>query len=189
MEKTLHQLSPLAQRAYAAALALRMLPNYLLFAELTEQPDNAQALKAALDTVWEKLLNPKAKISFEKQQLKLEELEPDPEQYDFFGAYPALDAFLAVMTVLAAMQDKDEQPALDLSRLSRGSVQFYLNILAETTLEYEQLDQDPLWQEERDFQDQLLALLSGELTEATLKEARDMGRNDGVSNLGISLAD
>lgn len=187
MEKELHSLSPLAQRAFAAALAQRMLPNFLLFADITEQAEAGHALQSALDTVWEKLLTPKAKINFEKQQLKLAELEPDPAQHDFFGVYPALDTYMAVMAVLAAMQDKDEQPALDVSRLSRGSVQFYLNIQAETTLDYEALDQEPLWQEERDFQEQLLALLQGDLIEEQLRDAKLMGRNDGISNLGIGL--
>lgn len=187
MEKQLEQLTPLAQRAFAAALAQRMMPNFILFAELTEQSEAGHALQSALDTVWEKLLTPKAKINFEKQQLKLEELEPQPDDHDFFGVYPALDTYMAVLAVLAAMQDKDEQPALDVSRLSRGSVQFYLNIQAETTLDYSQLDQEPLWLEERDFQDQLLALLADDPDEDSFRQARQLGRNDGISNLGIAL--
>ncbi|WP_406665037.1 YjaG family protein [Gallaecimonas sp. GXIMD1310] len=189
MEKPLSTLPLLAQRAFAAALAQRMLPNFLLFAEITDQPEAGLAVKSALDTVWEKLLNPKAKISFEKQQLKLAELEPEPEQYDFFGAYPALDSYLAVMTILAAMQDKDEQPALDISRLSRGSVQFFLNTQAEQALDYAQLDQLELWQQERDFQDALLAAVSEPLTPEQLKAVQQLGRNEGVSNLGIALDD
>ncbi|WP_417361472.1 YjaG family protein [Gallaecimonas pentaromativorans] len=187
MEKQLEQLTPLAQRAFAAALAQRMMPNFILFAELTEQSEAGHALQSALDTVWEKLLTPKAKINFEKQQLKLEELEPQPDDHDFFGVYPALDTYMAVLAVLAAMQDRDEQPALDVSRLSRGSVQFYLNIQAETTLDYSQLDQEPLWLEERDFQDQLLALLTDDPDEDSFRQARQLGRNDGISNLGIAL--
>ncbi len=189
MEKQLSQLTPLAQRAFAAALAQRMMPNFVLFADITEQLDNAHALQSALDTVWEKLLTPKAKINFEKQQLKIAELEPEPDAHDFFGVYPALDTYMAVLAVLAAMQDKDEQPALDVSRLSRGSVQFYLNIQAETTLDYSQLDEEPLWQEERDFQDNLLELLADEPDLECFRQARQLGKNDGISNLGIALED
>ena len=118
MEKQLEQLTPLAQRAFAAALAQRMMPNFILFAELTEQSEAGHALQSALDTVWEKLLTPKAKINFEKQQLKLEELEPQPDDHDFFGVYPALDTCMAVLAVLAAMPmpRRLKKPLLRLSK-------------------------------------------------------------------------
>ncbi|WP_341502364.1 YjaG family protein [Gallaecimonas sp. GXIMD4217] len=187
MEKAIHALSHRGQRAFAAALAARMLPNFQLFAEVVEL-DNAAQLKASLDTAWEKLLDPKARIGFEKQLEKVAELEPDPAAYDMYGVYPALNAVLAVQAVLSGMMDKDENPALDVSRLSRGTVQDYLNALAGAELADEALDEEPLWQAERDFQETLLALLEGEPGKEEVRQARQLGRNEDISNIGISLS-
>ncbi len=186
MENAIRSLCYKGQRAFAAALAARMLPNFLLFAEVAEL-DNASQLKASLDTVWEKLLDPKARISWEKQLEKIAELEPDPDGYDMYGVYPALNAVLAVQAALSGMMDKDENPALDVSRLSRGTVQDYLNALAGEELSYEALDEDELWQQEKAFQEDLLELLAQDPGQEQVRQARQLGRNDDISNIGISL--
>ncbi|HBM28253.1 MAG TPA: DUF416 domain-containing protein, partial [Halomonas sp.] len=45
----------------------------------------------------------------------------------------------------------------------------------------------PLMEDENDFQDAVLEAVSGPINKTTLKEIRTLGRNNGISNLGLTL--
>ncbi|MGO3005174.1 MAG: DUF416 family protein, partial [Halomonas sp.] len=45
----------------------------------------------------------------------------------------------------------------------------------------------PLMDDENDFQDAVLEAVSEPLDKAALKEVRQLGRNGGISNLGLTL--
>ncbi len=49
----------------------------------------------------------KAKINFERQLEKLEELIPVSDEFDFYGVYPAIDACVALSTLLHGLLDRD----------------------------------------------------------------------------------
>ena len=48
------------------------------------------------------------KINFAVQLEKLEEVIPDIEDFDFFGVHPALDACMALGSLLQGIQDNDD---------------------------------------------------------------------------------
>ncbi|WP_338061214.1 DUF416 family protein [Kushneria phosphatilytica] len=66
LHRTLDQLDPRPGLAFMAALCERLLPNHLLYVELTGDGD-AKGLRAVMDLIWEALAVRDARIDFERQ--------------------------------------------------------------------------------------------------------------------------
>ncbi|MFG6668444.1 YjaG family protein [Halomonas sp. HNIBRBA4712] len=177
-----------AQQAFMAALCERLIPNYTLYEQTTGHGDS-HTLKTVLSLVWERLQVPGASIDFARQAEKLAECEPLPED-ESFGARRALDAVVAVNALLDTLQGEAGEAVLDVSRTSRAGVRAFIE-LTEGEVDAKKLAliirDHPLMEDENDFQDAVLEAVSGPLDKAALKELRRLGRNGGVSNLGLSL--
>ena len=122
-------LSQWQQIAFSAALLERMIPNYKMFAEHAEFGEFS-VLRNQLALIWQWLdKNNRCKINYDAQINKLEPQIPDPQAFDFFGVFPAIDATMATMSLLQAMQDKEVQGAEIVSRLSENSVNYYVELI------------------------------------------------------------
>jgi uncharacterized protein YjaG (DUF416 family) len=175
--------------AFMAALGERLMPNYALYADHADVGDPA-ALRSILDLIWEHLTVKGAKIDFDRQAEKLAELEP-PVDDDSFGARRALEAVMAISAMLDTLRGEAPEAVLEVSRASLSGVRAFIEVsegeedetrLAALIREHE------LMADERDFQDAVLeALEEGELDRDALKALKRLGRNGGVSNLGLSL--
>ncbi|MBB3142359.1 YjaG family protein [Halomonas organivorans] len=174
------------QQAFMAALCERLLPNYAFYAEATGQGD-PRALRPVLDLVWERLAVKDARIDFERQAEKLAELEP-PAGDDSFGARRALEAVVAISSLLDTLRGESPEAVLEVSRTSRGGVRAFIE-LTEGEEDGERLAalvrEHPLMEDENDFQDAVLEAVESELDRDGLKALRRLGRNEGVSNLGL----
>ncbi|GAB2714928.1 YjaG family protein [Halomonas garicola] len=184
----LQQLGLPEQQAFMAALAERQLPNYALYAQTTGHGDT-HTLRAVLDLVWEKLAVRSASIDFDRQAEKLAECEP-PAEDDSFGARRALDAVMSVSALLDTLRGEAPEAVLDVSRTSRAGVRAFIE-LTEGEDDAEKLAllirDHPLTDDENGFQDAVLEAVSPPLSKDRLKEVRRLGKNEGVSNLGLSL--
>lgn len=185
--------------AFSATLIERMLPNYKIFAE-NSGFGNYQLIRNQLDLIWQRLdKSQKVKINYDAQLLKLEEQIPDPQAFDFFGVYPALDASMAVMSLLQAMQDNEGEGFDNISRLSENSVNFYVELCIAQELDeqsstesgeisQQQINDHPLMQWEKDTQNELFDFLkSAPENKITIKEIKNMVVEQGLSNLGIEI--
>ncbi|WP_300272122.1 YjaG family protein [Halomonas sp.] len=184
----LQGLEPRRQQAFMAALCERLLPNYALYAQTTGH-GNPAGLRAILALVWERLSVREARIDFERQAEKLAELAP-PEGDDSFGARRATEAVAALSALLDTLQGEATEAVLEVSRASRGGVRAFIE-LTEGEEDGErlaaQVREHPLMADENDFQDAVLeAVEAGPLDRDALKALRRLGRNEGVSNLGLS---
>ena len=184
----LQGLEPRRQQAFMAALCERLLPNYALYAQTAGQ-GNPAGLRAILDLVWERLAIAVARIDFERQAEKLAELAP-PEDDDSFGARRATEVVAALSALLDTLQGEAPEAVLEVSRASRGGVRAFIE-LTEGEEDGERLAalvrEHPLMADENDFQDAVLeAVEAGPLDRDALKALRRLGRNEGVSNLGLS---
>lgn len=178
--------------AFCAALAERQLPNFRLFSELTEFGD-ATKLANVLDGIWQALAPGGAQMNFATQQDKVEEQMPDLEQFDMYGTKPAHDAVVCLYSTLGCLLEKDPAEAVAVGLVSREVVASFIEV---TEADDEMSDEDvlrmiaihPLMEQEDDFQSQLIEQLSGkaDLDKALLKQLRELARNEGVSNIGIS---
>lgn len=204
------KLSQWQQIAFSAALLERMLPNYQLFSE-AEHFGNINVLRNQLDIIWQWLANRNAvKINAEAQLLKLEPETPDPEKFDSFGVFPALDSCMALAAVWQLMQLKapkknkiseaDLEDVKSISRLSLNSVSYYVELLLldevaqsatnsdEITITPEQLNEHPLMQWEKDTQNELFDFLKFAAEDKRSCElAKKMSLSEGLSNLGIEI--
>ncbi|WP_404472919.1 YjaG family protein [Vreelandella venusta] len=183
------QLLPLpAQQAFMAALCERLLPNYALYEQTTGHGDS-HTLRTVLSLVWERLSVPNASIDFARQAEKLAECEP-PEEDDSFGARRALDAVVSVSALLDTLQGESVEAVLDVSRTSRAGVRAFIELTEgeEDAQALALIIRDhPLMADENNYQDAVLDAVSEPITKASLKEIRQLGRNGGISNLGLSL--
>jgi uncharacterized protein len=189
----LQELEPRSQQAFMAALCERLLPNYVFYyqggnAQATGQGHPA-ALRAILDLVWERLAVKGAKIDFALQAEKLAELAP-PADDDSFGARRASEAVAALSALLDTLQGEAPEAVLEVSKASRGGVRAFIE-LTEGEEDGQRLAElvrgHPLMADENDFQDAVLEAVEGPLGRDELKALRRLGRNEGVSNLGLSL--
>ena len=208
------KLSHWHQIAFSAALLERMLPNYHMFSDAADF-GNAKILRNQLDIIWQWLDNNKTvKINAEAQLLKLEAETPDPEAFDFFGVFPALDACMALTALWQLMQSKpvkkgkvpeaDLEDVKSISRLSHNSVSYYIELLlidemgdniAEGTDEEAniiteaQINAHPLMQWEKETQNELFDFLQFAADDKrTCKLAKQMSLSEGLSNLGIEIS-
>jgi len=192
------------QTAFCAALLERMLPNYQMFSE-AEEFGEYKVLRNQLDLIWQWLDKKNScKINYTAQLNKLEEQTPNPEHFDSFGVFPALDVCMALMSLLQAMQDQDEESVINVGRLSENSVSFYVELLLTDELLTEEdpaNDQDedagidpaiiknhPLMQWERATQNELFDFIKGAAeNKKTCLAAKTLVLEEGLSNLGIEI--
>ncbi|MBZ5485921.1 YjaG family protein [Halomonas aquamarina] len=183
------QVLPLvAQQAFMAALCERLLPNYALYEQTTGHGDG-HTLRTVLNLVWERLSVPGASIDFARQAEKLAECEP-PAEDESFGARRALDAVVSISALLDTLQGDSPEAVLDVSRTSRAGVRAFIELTEgeEDAQKLALLIRDhPLMEDENDFQDAVLDAVSEPISKTALKDIRRLGRNNGISNLGLSL--
>lgn len=192
--QTMRELSFYQQAAIAATLLERMLPNYQLFAEVTQTGD-AELPRHILTLIWEWLTVKKAKINFAKLSEELEVITPEISHYDIFGVYPAVDCATALDMMLSGISQQDSGEFINVAKISQASVA--------RLIEHESIDDDitteaelkkivrehPLMQYEMDCLAELIDLVAPlkqfgreerQLLQGWVKE-------QGLTNLGMEL--
>jgi uncharacterized protein YjaG (DUF416 family) len=190
------KLSHWQQITFASALIERMLPNYQMFSE-SSQFGSYALLRNQLDLIWQWLdKNNKIKININAQLNKLEEQTPDPEAFDSFGVFPALDVCMAMMSLWQLMQtngtDKDHEDINSVSRLSQNSVNYYVELLlieeGDEDIQAAEFDEHPLIDWEKETQHELFDFLKmAAETKRSCQLATKMVLSEGLSNLGIAI--
>lgn len=188
----LRALGPWQQLVFITALAQRSGLNYQLFCEAVNF-DEPTAINKLLGLLWESQLSKEAKVNWAVQQEKLADLQPDPDAFDVYGVYPALDAVVAVELAIEQALLPDEENTIKASKLSRSTVrQFLIKQLPEDFNEADEsawLRAHPLMDDENAFQDELLRQVSSANSPhpVLMRQLRELANNQGFSNLGISL--
>ena len=190
IHKRLENLATWQHLTFMACLCERMYPNYHLFCEITEQPQNAKVYHNILNLVWEYLTVKEANINFESQLEKLENIIPDVNDYDFYGVVPALDACEGLAEVLhTIIAGASLEQAVKVSQLSLGTVASYLETEYDRTLSEVELKESDLIQQELDVQWQLYrALKEAERHDVELiSDLKNALREEVVSNICIKI--
>ena len=190
IHKRLENLATWQHLTFMACLCERMYPNYHLFCQITEQPQNAKVYHNILNLVWEYLTVKEANINFENQLEKLENIIPDVNDYDFYGVVPALDACEGLAEVLhTIIAGASLEQAVKVSQLSLGTVASYLETEYDRTLSEVELKESDLIQRELDVQWQLYrALKEAERHDVELiSDLKNALREEAVSNICIKI--
>ena len=187
-EQQLTKLLPWQKVSFIATLAERSFPNYKLFSEACETGD-AKQFRLSLDLFWESLTVKNSKINFTIQFDRFEPIIPNVDKFDVYGVYPALEACVILNSAFNSLvaPDPDVNEAINASRVSIGTVASYLEALAGEELDDEVVFADELMQEELKFQQAVLDLLTVQKSPESMKTLRQFAKNDGISNIGITL--
>jgi uncharacterized protein YjaG (DUF416 family) len=190
--KRLKALSLPQKQLFALALCQRMLPNYQLFSEVCEFGE-PQVLSTALELLWQSQYDKKIKFNIDVHLQRLDENTPDPSNFEAYGAYPAMDAAVAIATLMSAINSKIEEDITNISKLSSSTVAHYIEAISDESLMDEELDEfvfsHPVMEQEKELQGMLLDIIEAnpdidsELVKGLRKDIIDAG----VSNIGISM--
>ncbi len=187
----LEKFEPWQQITFMACLCERMYPNYALFCENTEFAD-ARIYRNILDSIWELLTVKNAKINFERQLEKLEELIPSSEEFDFYGVYPAIDACIALSTLLHGLLDRDYlfENMIKISELSVLTVARLEEAQGSEAITNSNQKDNPAVCAEWDIQWAIFRPLkeAQERNIELIKDLRQELKEDGMSNIGLSVA-
>lgn len=184
----LEKFEPWQQITFMACLCERMYPNYVMFCQQTEYAE-ARIYRNILDAVWEVLTVKTAKINFERQLEKLEELIPSQEEFDLYLVYPAIDACEALSTLIHALLDRDLLPKAvqDISQISVTTVAQLEE--ARNEIEVTDANQKEIEAvcEEWDVQWAIYRPLKDAETRdiELIRDLRDELKESGISNIGI----
>lgn len=190
--RALEQLSGWRERMFMLALAERAWPNLQLFCAACGHEGESE-LTEALSRAWASFAQAPGEDEVAEQLDRLAERTPDPEQYDVYGVYPAIEACETLEQVYFAMLNDEKRRAMPISEQSLERVaQFVEDTQCEGMDEDEVvriLDQSPLIKRELAFQKELVDALRKETAPSKLfvESIRILAQDDGVSNLGISL--
>lgn len=190
LQVRLEKFEPWQQITFMACLCERMYPNYALFCQNTEFAE-PRIYRDILDSVWELLTVKNAKVNFERQLEKLEELIPVADEFDFYAVYPAIDACVGLSTLLHGLLDRDDLFD-NMLKLSQQSIETVVQLEEAQGAEVITNDnqkaneavcaewdvQWAIYRPLREAQERDIELI---------KDLRNELREDAVSNIGISL--
>ncbi|GLP96876.1 DUF416 family protein [Paraferrimonas sedimenticola] len=187
----------LAQKhLFALALTQRMKPNFDFFwqqrgGELAEQAQ--KQFDITLQLLWQKCYDRKLKVNYETHFDKLDLVTPEPDEEELYAARPAADAVVSLVVMLNALESKNDEELVNVSKLSTATVLGFVEAFDHQDLEGDALKQHcfehPMLQEEKAVQQQLLDWVEqanpadAEQTKALRRELCDHP----ISNLGIEL--
>ncbi|MCK9780236.1 MULTISPECIES: YjaG family protein [Enterobacterales] len=174
---------------FMACLCERMYPNYQVFCRETGFTD-PMLYRRILDLVWETLTVKDAKVNFDSQLEKLEEAIPDASLFEIYGVYPAIDACVALSEIVhSRLSGESLSHAIEVSKLSVGTVASLEMTQAEREMSEEELRSLPAVIEEFDIQWEIYRLLveCEERDVELIKGLRADLREAGMSNIGIEL--
>ncbi len=190
LQVRLEKLEPWQQITFMACLCERMYPNYAMFCENTEFAE-ARIYRDVLDSIWEILTVKTAKVNFERQLEKVEELFPSADDFDFYGVYPAMDACQGLATLIHGLLDREHMLEAVI-KVSQQSVKTVAELEfaqgAEEVTNENQKENEAVC-EEWDVQWAIFRPLR-ETTERDLELIKDLRhelREDQVSNIGVAL--
>ena len=190
IHKRLENLATWQHLTFMACLCERMYPNYHLFCQISEQPQNAKVYHNILNLVWEYLTVKETKINFENQLEKLEDIIPYVNDYQCYGVIPALDACEGLSEVLhTIIAGASLEQTVKVSQLSLGTVAGYLEMEQERELSDTELKESDLIQQELDLQWQLYRVLNEAEKHdvALIQDLKNELREEKISNICIKI--
>ena len=185
--ESVESLSDWQQISYGAALVTRMKQNYMLFCQVSGQGDG-RVFQDILQLAWEFAAGQNNTIDFLKQQEKLALILPDPDQFDGFGVWPALDATTALCALLSACHHSDVDEILSVEKLSQSTIEHYLQFSEKDSIP----GQHPLTLADREFSSSVIQRLQ-EMGNTTVRKdcvvsIKSWVQEIDVSNIGVTCA-
>lgn len=181
------------ETAFVLTLAERNLPNFELFAEVAGQ-GNGLVIRELSDECWKLLVNKEQSPNHVSNLInQLEQLRVVEEDYDMYGVYPASKALELLSHVMYSWVNPENRRALEAAQLSLAVVTEFIEYSSEEGASDDELvslfKNHPLVKQEQLFQIEAYECIQDARypSEELLAELRELGKNDGISNIGICL--
>ncbi|MCW9732832.1 DUF416 family protein [Avibacterium sp. 20-15] len=190
IHKRLEHLASWQHITFMACLCERMLPNFQLFCQVTEQPEQSRVYQNILNLTWEYLTVKGANINFDNQLEKFESIIPDVNNYDFYGVVPAIDACEALSELLHSLiAGETLEHAVQVSLISLQTVTGLLEMHLDRELSEQELKASEEIEQELDVQWQIYRTLreSEERDISLILTLKNEIRAEGISNIGIEF--
>lgn len=190
IHKRLEKFESWQHLTFMACLCERMLPNFALFCQVTEQAKAKNTYQNVLNLVWEYLTVKGSKINFDQQLEKFETVIPDINQYDFYGIVPAVDACEALSELLHAIISGEYlQHAIKISQNSLQTVASYLEMSQDRHFSPQELKNSEEIQTELDVQWAIYRALNQcqQRDVELILSFKNQIRSEGISNIGINI--
>lgn len=184
----LKNLAAWQQSVFCMALAEHSILHFQLFCEAIDSEDG-QAINNINNLFWEKMTVKGAKINFTIQQENFEEIIPDLQDHDFYGVYPAIDHCVIMSCAFNSFLSKSTDEALNASQTSFATIASFLELQHGQEIDEDTLKNEALFQEQLQFQQNLLKKLDNERSPELIKSIRQFVLDFGTTNLGIALSD
>lgn len=174
--------------AFITGLCERHAANYELYCDTVEQPEHAKQYRKILNKSWEYLAGQLNSMkNLEKALLQLEDITPDPDIDDGYGAYPALDACTLLTSALQMILDDSIDDTEMAAQLSLATVTQFICFAEGVEFFDPEQQQHSLYDQEIDLQQWLHGALDNkESTTTTVKNIRQQLNTFDTSNLGIA---
>ena len=190
IHKRLENLESWQHLTFMAALCERMAPNFNLFCQMNNLEMEVKVYQNILNLVWEYLTVKDAKINFESQLEKLEEIIPDVNDYNSFGVIPALDACQSLSEILhGIIAGETLERAVEISQISLSTITSLLETETGRDWTEHELKESEDIQGELDIQWQVYRLLKEceKRNIALILGLKNEIRAEGISNIGIEF--
>ena len=190
IHKRLENLDSWQHLTFMAALCERMAPNFNLFCQMNNLEMEVKVYQNILNLVWEYLTVKDAKINFESQLEKLEEIIPDVNDYNSFGVIPALDACQSLSEILhGIIAGETLERAVEISQISLSTITSLLETETGRDWTEHELKESEDIQGELDIQWQVYRLLKEceKRDIALILGLKNEIRAEGISNIGIEF--
>ena len=190
IHKRLENLESWQHLTFMAALCERMAPNFNLFCQMNNLEMEVKVYQNILNLVWEYLTVKDAKINFESQLEKLEEIIPDVNDYNSFGVISALDACQSLSEILhGIIAGETLERAVEISQISLGTITSLLETETGRDWTEHELKESEEIQGELDIQWQVYRLLKEceKRDIALILGLKNEIRAEGISNIGIEF--
>ncbi|MFZ7199254.1 YjaG family protein [Avibacterium avium] len=191
IHKRLENLASWQHLTFMACLCERMLPNFQLFCQVTEQPTQSRIYQNILNLTWEYLTVKDAHINFDNQLEKFEAIIPDVNNYDFYGVVPAIEACEALSELLHSLiAGETLEHAVQVSLISLQTVIGLLETNLDRELSEQELKVSEEIEQELDVQWQIYRALreSEERDVSLILALKNEIRAEGISNIGIEIS-
>lgn len=178
------------QRLFMACLCERMYFNFAFYCQ-QEKNENSKTYRKMLDLIWESLLVKNAKINFDLQLEKLEEIIPSLTDDSPYMIYPAMDACEALSELLHSyLTDDMTEHTTCVSSISATTIAEFAMTKRDQHLSIEDQTQLSDVVEEFDLQWEIFRLLREEndYNLELIKGLKNDIKEEGISNIGVFLS-
>ncbi|MFP8966733.1 DUF416 family protein [Pokkaliibacter sp. CJK22405] len=191
IEQQLEACTEWQRTLFAVSMAERLFPNYALFSRVAEFGD-VEVLREALDKLWDRLAARRKVVHVEELLDALDEVTPDLNEFDMYGAHAALDACVAVNIALTTLDSGEAFDAASGAQVVQECIAGYVEFTAPNDeMSDEELVRLINTHEMMQQQDDYVAWLLEELRQhptpnaSWIDEIREAAENDGYSAIGI----